>query len=106
MANAARLRLIYSRPRKNDRADAEALARLARLDPRLLAPVRVTLGDGIDRVFEHYGRAGRSGATRVELPRPLAEVVDNHNVAFRLFCESVENGPIVWRYCESHELAG
>ncbi len=40
VANPARLRLIYTRPRKNDRADAEALARLARLDPRLLAPVR------------------------------------------------------------------
>lgn len=40
VANAARLRLIHSSPRKNDRADAEALARLARLDPMLLAPIR------------------------------------------------------------------
>jgi transposase len=37
VANASRLDLIHGRPRKNDRADAEALARL---DPRLLAPVR------------------------------------------------------------------
>jgi transposase len=40
VANASRLGLIHGRPRKNDRADAEALARLARLDPGLLAPVR------------------------------------------------------------------
>lgn len=40
VANASRLGLIYGRPRKSDRTDAEALARLARLDPGLLAPIR------------------------------------------------------------------
>ena len=39
VANARKLRAIYSNPRKGDRADAETLARLARLDPRLLYPV-------------------------------------------------------------------
>jgi transposase len=40
VANASRLGLIYGRPRKSDRTDAEALARLARIDPGLLAPIR------------------------------------------------------------------
>lgn len=40
VANARKLRLIYKSDRKNDRADAQSLARLARLDPRLLGVVR------------------------------------------------------------------
>ncbi|MCX6070799.1 MAG: transposase, partial [Chloroflexi bacterium] len=40
VADARKLRLIYRNPRKNDRIDAEYLARLARLDPQLLSPVR------------------------------------------------------------------
>jgi transposase len=39
VANARRLRLIYSNKRKTDEIDAENLARLARLDPKLLYPV-------------------------------------------------------------------
>jgi transposase len=39
VADARKLRLIYSNSRKNDRADAEYLARLARLDPNLLSPI-------------------------------------------------------------------
>jgi transposase len=39
VANARKLRAIYSNPRKGDRVDAEALARLARLDPALLSPI-------------------------------------------------------------------
>lgn len=35
VANARKLRLIYGEGHKNDRLDAENLARLARLDPRL-----------------------------------------------------------------------
>ncbi len=38
-ANPRQIRLIYENQRKSDRADAEYLARLARLDPKLLAPV-------------------------------------------------------------------
>ncbi len=34
-----KLRAIYHNPRKGDRADAEILARLARLDPKLLSPI-------------------------------------------------------------------
>ena len=40
VANARRLRLIYGEGRKNDRPEAEKLARLARLDPKLLAPLK------------------------------------------------------------------
>jgi transposase len=40
VANARKLRLIYSNKRKTDEIDAENLARLARLDPKLLYPVR------------------------------------------------------------------
>ena len=39
VADARKLRLIYNNPRKHDRADAEYLARLARLDPGLLSPI-------------------------------------------------------------------
>lgn len=39
VANARKLRAIYDNPRKGDRADAEILARLARLDPNLLSPI-------------------------------------------------------------------
>jgi len=40
VANASKVALIHSNPRKRDAADAENLARLARLDPRLLHPIR------------------------------------------------------------------
>jgi transposase len=40
VANARKLRLIYENDRKNDRIDAQYLARLARLDPRLLSPLQ------------------------------------------------------------------
>jgi len=40
VANARKVRLIYGDKRKNDKLDAENLARLARLDPKLLYPLR------------------------------------------------------------------
>jgi transposase len=40
VANPRKTRLIYSNKRKTDEMDAEKLARLARLDPKLLYPVR------------------------------------------------------------------
>lgn len=39
VANARNVRLIHSSSRKNDRLDAEKLARLARLDVKLLSPI-------------------------------------------------------------------
>jgi transposase len=38
VANSRKLRLIYANKRKTDEIDAENLARLARLDPKLLYP--------------------------------------------------------------------
>ena len=40
VANARKLRLIYHNESKSDRLDAENLARLARVDPKLLHPIR------------------------------------------------------------------
>lgn len=40
VANARQVRLIHQGPRKNDKLDAEKLARLARADVKLLHPVR------------------------------------------------------------------
>lgn len=40
VANARKLRMIYQNDRKSDRADAWYLARVARLDPQLLAPLQ------------------------------------------------------------------
>ena len=40
MANARKLRLIYASKQKSDEVDAENLARLARVDPRLLYPLK------------------------------------------------------------------
>jgi transposase len=40
VANARKIRLIYSNKRKTDEIDAENLARLARLDPKLLYPLK------------------------------------------------------------------
>jgi transposase len=40
VANARRVRLIYANDAKNDKVDAETLARVGRLDPKLLFPIR------------------------------------------------------------------
>ena len=41
VANSRKLRLIYENRNKNDKVDAEYLARLVRLDPKLLGPVKL-----------------------------------------------------------------
>src|ERR687889_587211 len=48
VANPRKLRLIYSNKRKTDEIDAENLARLARVDPKLLYPI------------EHRGEEGQA----------------------------------------------
>ena len=45
VANARKVRLIYQSTSKSDRMDAEALARLARLDPKLLSPISHRSGE-------------------------------------------------------------
>jgi transposase len=40
VANARKLRMIFQRESKNDRLDAQQLARVARMDPKLLYPIQ------------------------------------------------------------------
>jgi len=40
VANARKLRMIYENDQKDDRTDAEMLARVARMDPKLLSPIQ------------------------------------------------------------------
>lgn len=40
VANVRRVRLVYGGDRKSDKLDAQKLARLARFDPKLLAPIQ------------------------------------------------------------------
>lgn len=46
VANARRLRLVYENRCKDDRIDAQYLARLARVDPRLLHPIQHRSAEG------------------------------------------------------------
>lgn len=61
VANARKLRLIYGGGKKNDKLDAENLARLARLDPRLLSPI------------EHRGEASRAHLALIRSRGALVE---------------------------------
>jgi len=40
VANARQMKLISASSRKDDKLDAQMLARLARVDPKLLSPIR------------------------------------------------------------------
>ena len=71
VANARKLSMIYANDRKNDRTDAEILARVARLDPKLLVPRIVSTslvsaggrrGDCVGRL--RAGDRGRGAAAR------------------------------------------
>ena len=69
MANPRKTRLIYGQARKTDRLDAEKLARLARVDPKLLS------------LLEHRGEASQAHLAlirfRAELVRSRAQLI-NH----------------------------
>jgi len=87
VANARKLRLIYANKRKTDEVDAENLARLARLDPKLLYPLkhrgedsqahmaiirsRQTLVDCPTQLVNHVpkGRSNPSGPACPSAPR-------------------------------------
>jgi transposase len=62
VANARRVKLISESSRKNDRLDAEFLARLARADQKLLAPVR------------HRSEAAQADLTLVRVRVQLVEL--------------------------------
>src|SRR6516225_1137284 len=57
VANARQVQLISKSSRKNDRMDAQTLARLARVDPRLLRPVqhRSEQAQGLSSIDETSG---------------------------------------------------
>ena len=62
VADARRVKLISESSRKNDRLDAEFLARLARADQKLLAPVR------------HRSEAAQADLTLVGVRAQLVEL--------------------------------
>lgn len=62
VANARKVRLIAESRRKNDRIDAEQLARLARVDPKLLAPIRHRSEQGQKDLAVIRARAALVGA--------------------------------------------
>lgn len=62
VANPRKLRMIYENDRKSDRADAEYLARVGRMDPELLAPV------------EHRGQEAQADLAVVRSRAQLVEV--------------------------------
>jgi transposase len=49
VANARKVRLIGESRKKDDRLDAQTLARLARIDPQLLCPVKHRSAQAQDR---------------------------------------------------------
>jgi len=51
VANSRRLRLIYENRKKNDKVDADYLARLVRVDPKLLHPVEHRSEDAQQRII-------------------------------------------------------
>jgi transposase len=85
VANPRKTRLIYGQGRKTDKLDAQKLARLARVDPKLLSPL------------EHRGEASQAHLalirSREVLVRSRAQLI-NHESAERssllgLVCPSV-----------------
>jgi transposase len=93
VANARKLKLIYASKRKTDEIDAENLARLARLDPKLLYPLkhrgedsqvhlaiirsRQTLVDARTQLVNHVRGALKSFGARL----PKCPAMSFHNKA-------------------------
>ena len=65
------MRLIYGGKRKTDKLDAENLARLARLDPKLLCPIE----HRDETTQQQVARYERDGWQKISLWR-LAEAAD------------------------------
>jgi transposase len=60
VAHARKVRLIGESRKKDDRLDAQTLARLARIDPQLLCPVKhrtTFLGDEREELFRNWRRS-------------------------------------------------
>lgn len=77
IANAAKVRAISASQQKNDRADAEMLARLGRLDTKLLYPVR------------HRGAGAQRDLTLVRQRDGLVQGRTQHINEVRGYCKSL-----------------
>ena len=75
VANARKLRLIGESRKKDDRLDAQALARLARVDPKLLSPVKHRSAQAQADLTVIRARAGlvRARTSLVNTARSLAK---------------------------------
>jgi transposase len=75
VANARKVRLIGESRKKDDRLDAQALARLARVDPKLLCPVKHRSAQAQADLTVIRARAGlvRSRTSLVNTARSLAK---------------------------------
>ncbi len=75
VANARKVRLIGESRKKDDRLDAQTLARLARIDPELLYPVKHRSAQAQTDLLMIRGRAGlvRSRTALVNTARGLAK---------------------------------
>ena len=95
VANPRKLRLIYENRKKQDRVDAQYLARLARLDPRLLSPIQHR-GESVqrDRVVL------RSRETLVEARTKLINSVRSTLKQFGLRVSSGSSGSFARRVRE------
>ena len=61
MANARQVKLISDSSRKDDRLDAQTLARLARVDPQLLRPIRHRSEQAQEDLMVDPGAGGAGG---------------------------------------------
>ena len=77
VANARKIRLIYSNKRKTDEIDAENLARLARLDPKLLYPLKHRGEEGQAHLAIIRSREALVGA-RTQLVNHVRGAVTDH----------------------------
>jgi transposase len=84
VAHAQNVRLIVKSQRKDDRMDARTLARLARIDPELLSPVRHRSAQAQLHLTEIRARAGLVSA-RTALVNAARGLVKSHGERLRKY---------------------
>ena len=85
MAHARNVRLIGESTRKDDRLDAKTLARLARIDPALLSPVRHRSAEAQAHLTRIRARAVLVGELRIPLDKPT------HILSARILVNAISN---------------
>jgi transposase len=97
VAHARNVRLIGESSRKDDRLDARMLARLARLDPRLLSPVQHRSEEAQAQLTVIRARAALVGARTALSPElrvalePLLAEVESLNQRIAEYDRRIEN---------------